>query len=307
MLLRQNAEQTIADCTVLIVDDQPTSRLIMTSLLEDITHSHAVTGANEALDFCLAQLPDLVVSDVSMPEMSGRELCQALRSNAKTAGIPVMFVTSSDSDEEQEKCWESGGVDFVTKPINATTFRNRVKSQLSHKLKADLLEQLIYTDRLTGAFNRHYLDERLPFIVKECDREVKPLAIAIFDIDFFKRFNDEYGHLAGDKCLCRLAKAINGAMLRPMDQLVRVGGEEFLILMPNTTQQGAVVVCQRILETVRQLHIPHIKSDVGEVTVSMGLSMYEPGESKDPFEVINEADKYLYSAKNSGRNRLVYE
>ncbi len=307
MILKQDTGRTLKACTVLIVDDQPTSRLIMTSLLEDITQCHAVAGATEALDYCAAQLPDLVISDVSMPEMSGRQLCEALRSNQQTATIPVMFVTGSDSDEEQEKCWEAGGVDFVTKPINATTFRNRVKTQLNHKIKADLLEQLIYTDRLTGAFNRHYLEERLPFIVKDCERESLPLSLALLDIDFFKQYNDEYGHLTGDECLCRLTRAVNEALLRPMDRVVRVGGEEFLLLMPNTGLDGAKIVCDRVLETVRRLHIPHIGSPFREITVSLGLALYEAGVSESATAVIAEADKRLYKAKNAGRNQLVFE
>ncbi|AXR07803.1 diguanylate cyclase [Salinimonas sediminis] len=304
MIFEQNAARSIEDCRVLIVDDQETSLLIMATLLEDLAQCETVNSASDALAACEKQLPDLIITDVNMPGMSGHELCQLLRKSPETAQLPVMFVTASDSDEEQEKCWQAGGVDFVTKPIHATTFRNRVKFQLSHKLKTDLLETLIYTDRLTGAFNRHYMDERLPSIVKEAQRENQPLAVAIFDIDYFKQYNDQYGHMAGDSCLWKLATAVRQNLMRPMDHLIRVGGEEFLVLLPRTETEGAEVVCHRMLETVSGLNIAHQRSEFGHVTVSIGLSIYHPAQSATIEDVLLQADKCLYQAKASGRNQL---
>lgn len=305
MAFEKGSVRNIEECNVLIVDDQASSRMIMTSLLEDIAHIHTVESATQAKQFCLLNNIDLVVSDVYMPEMDGHQLCRELQNDPITHQLPVMFVTASDSDEEQEACWESGCVDFVTKPINATTFRNRVKAQLSHKLKADLLETLIYTDRLTGAFNRHYLDERLTNIVKEADREGHSIAAAMFDIDFFKQYNDEYGHISGDSCLWKLSSAVRQVLLRPMDHLIRVGGEEFLVLLPNTTEKGAEIVCQRILKAVRDLSLPHIRSPFKKVTVSVGVSVYQPNQQQSMEQIMLEADQCLYKAKNQGRNQFI--
>lgn len=305
--LNQGTARRIQDCRVLIVDDQPTSRLVMSNLLADITHNEAVASAREALEACQVSPPDLIISDVSMPEMSGYQLCSALRDSPSTAKIPVMFVTASDCDEDQEKCWAAGGVDFVSKPINATTFRNRVKSQLNHKLKADLLETLIYTDRLTGALNRHYLDERMPFIVKDARREQHPLAVVLFDIDFFKQYNDEYGHLAGDGCLTQITAAVQQALLRPMDRLIRVGGEEFLVLLPNTPLPGARLVADRLLNAVESLQLEHIHSPFSNVTISIGLAMYLPDGPHKVTEIVQLADERLYEAKRSGRNLVIAE
>ena len=305
MTFEKGSVRHIEQCHVLVVDDQASSRMIMSSLLEDIAHVHTVESAVQAKQFCLNNNVDLVVSDVYMPDMDGHQLCLALQNDPATNQLPVMFVTASDSDEEQEACWASGCVDFVTKPINATTFRNRVKAQLNHKLKADLLETLIYTDRLTGAFNRHYLDERLTNIVKEADREGHSIAVAMYDIDFFKQYNDEYGHISGDSCLWKLSNAVRQVLLRPMDHLIRVGGEEFLILLPNTTEEGAEVVCQRILQSIRDLRLPHIRSPFKKVSVSIGLSVYKPDQPEGMEQIMLEADQCLYKAKHQGRNQYV--
>ena len=305
MTFEDDTTRALSDCHVLIVDDQISSLLIMETMLEDIAHCHTVSSATAAIEYCAANRPDLVVTDVNMPEISGHDLSQKLRLSPETKQIPVIFVTASDDDAEQEKCWEAGGVDFVTKPINATTFRNRVKFHLSHKLKSDLLETLIYTDRLTGAFNRHYLDERLPSIVKDAVRDQQPLSVAIFDIDFFKQYNDEYGHPAGDECLWQLSSAVQNNLMRPMDHLIRIGGEEFMVLLPNTSVSGAKVVCQRLLETIRELKIEHKHADTGYVTVSIGHSIFSPEQQLPIEQVISQADQHLYQAKAQGRNRFV--
>lgn len=305
-MYQRPAQRSINDCTVLIVDDQTSSRLVMATLLQDIAKCVQASNAREALDYCAHIPPDLILMDVFMPEMDGHEACSLLSLSPKTQHIPVIFVTGSISDEEQEKCWNAGGVDFVQKPVNATTLINRVKSHLAHKLKTDLLEQLIYTDRLTGCFNRHYLEERLPDIVRDASRDESPLSVAIFDIDFFKRFNDKYGHIEGDTCLWKLAKALKESLLRPMDRLVRIGGEEFMILLPDTNEAGAKTVCERILVTIDRLQLKHDDSAFGIVTVSAGAATFSPEGTYNIDQVVLKADQCLYKAKENGRNTYAY-
>ena len=162
MYIKQVGERTLDDCTVLIVDDQASSRLVLETLLEDMVSCTSVSSGQEAIDYCKFRTPDLILMDVSMPELDGHETTRLLRKKPSLANIPIIFVTSSSSDDEESKCWNSGCVDFVSKPVNACTLRNRVKSHLNHKLRYDLLEKLIYIDNLTGAYNRHYLDDYLP-------------------------------------------------------------------------------------------------------------------------------------------------
>jgi diguanylate cyclase (GGDEF)-like protein len=242
--------------------------------------------------------------DVFMPEMDGHQTTALLRKKPACAHVPIIFVTSSSTDDEESRCWDSGCVDFVVKPVNACTLRNRVKSHINHKLRNDLLEKLIYIDKLTGAYNRHYLDDYMPRLVKDGYRNVTPLSLVIFDVDHFKLFNDMYGHMDGDSCLWKVSKTINDALLRPMDKLVRIGGEEFLVMLPNTNIEGAIAVTQRLLQAVFDLNIPHESSEYERVTLSAGLAVKNADDNKTIDYVMLEADKNLYNAKTSGRNQL---
>ncbi len=302
MYIEDVGQRTLADCSVLIVDDQASSRLVLETLLEDTVTCISVSSGQHAVDYCKSHVPDLILMDVSMPDLDGHETTKILRSKPTLANIPIMFVTSFSSDDEQTKCWESGCVDFVIKPVNACTLRNRVKSHLQHKLRNDLLEQLIYIDKLTGAYNRHYLDDYLPRLVKEGARNISPLALIIFDVDHFKLYNDMYGHLDGDSCLWKVSKTINESLMRPMDKLVRIGGEEFLAILPSTDLQGAISVTERLLKLVYDLNITHASSEFSRVTVSAGIAVKEANDNKTIDVVMLEADKNLYSAKTSGRN-----
>ena len=305
MYIDQVGDRTLTDCSVLIVDDQASSRLILETLLEETVECFSVSSGKEAIEYCKHNRPDLILMDVSMPEMDGHETTALLRQMPSCEHIPIIFVTSSSTDEEESRCWDSGCVDFVVKPVNACTLRNRVKSHLQHKLRSDFLEKLIYIDKLTGAYNRHYLDDYLPRLVKDSERNATPLSLVIFDVDHFKLFNDMYGHLDGDSCLWKISKTINDALLRPMDKLVRIGGEEFLVILPNTDVEGAVAVAERLLETVYDLNILHSSSEYGRITLSAGLAIKTASDDKTIDYVMLEADKNLYAAKTSGRNRLV--
>lgn len=305
-MYNKKTSRSLKDCNILIVDDQTSSRLIMTTLLEPLFICHTMDSATKAIEFCRETPPDLVLMDVYMPDMDGHEACILLANDPLTEDIPVVFVTASISDEEQEKCWNAGGADFVQKPINATTLINRVKFHVTHKLKTDLLEQLIYTDRLTGCYNRHYLEEHLPQMIRDADREGQALSVAIFDADLFKQFNDRYGHIKGDSCLWKIAKSLNESLLRPRDKLIRVGGEEFLILLPQTDESGAQTVCERILHTISQQYIEHSASPTGYLTVSAGAATYHPGTETDIDKVMVDADKCLYHAKDNGRNSYAF-
>jgi len=298
--LNQVNKRTLADCQVLIVDDQASSRLVLETLLEDVVSCVSVNSGEAAIRYCEQHNPDLILMDVYMPDLNGHDTCRRLKND--NIDIPIIFVTSSTSDEEESKCWASGCVDFVAKPVNACTLRNRVKSHLNHKLKNDLLESLIYIDRLTGTYNRHYLDDYLPALIKEGMRNATPVSLVLFDIDYFKRYNDHYGHIAGDNCLWKLSSAINDNLLRPMDRLIRIGGEEFLVLLPNTDHEGALNVSKRLLDSVYDLNIQHQESEFSRVTISAGVATKLHDDEKTIDFIMLQADKNLYAAKGNGRN-----
>lgn len=303
--MQSTRTRSVEDCHILIVDDQASSRLILESLLEDMVTCTLVSTAHDAIEWSRTNNPDLILMDVVMPDMDGHVACKMLNDMAETAHIPVIFVTGSANDAEQEKCWEAGGVDFVEKPVNPTTLRNRVKSHLNHKLKTDLLEKLIYLDRLTGAFNRHFLEDNLPSMIRDAVRNERDLSFVLFDVDYFKKFNDLYGHLKGDTCLWKISKETMQSLLRPRDVLIRIGGEEFLVILPETDEKGALSVAQRLIATIESLKIEHKRSPNNVVTVSAGVSSYHKSDDGISEKAILRADKALYEAKARGRNVAV--
>ena len=302
MYIEHVGDRTLKDCHVLIVDDQSSTRLVLETLLEDTVQCISVGSGSEAISYCEDNSPDLILMDVSMPDLDGHATTAILRKKPASANIPIMFVTSSSTDEDESRCWESGCIDFIVKPVNACTLRNRVKSHLMHKLRNDLLERLIYVDKLTGAYNRHYLDDYLPNLVREGLRNVTPLCLVMFDVDHFKLFNDMYGHLEGDSCLWKVSRTISDALLRPMDKLIRIGGEEFLVVLPNTDLDGAIKVTKRLLELVFNAGIPHASSEHDRVTLSAGIALKTATDNKSIEAVMLEADKNLYHSKEAGRN-----
>lgn len=293
-----------ARARLLVVDDQPIN---IQALYHSFSAEHDVfmaTTGEQALDFCRASPPDLVLLDVVMPGMDGLAVCRELKRDPQLASIPVIFVTALNDAEEEAACWDAGGVDFITKPVNARTVRNRVRAHLTLKHQADLLRQLAWIDGLTGVANRRQFDERLTLEWQRCRRTGKVLSVATLDIDYFKRYNDNYGHLAGDDCLRLVASTMDRCVARPGDLAARTGGEEFSCILPESDLAGCLVVAERIERAIRDLQIPHAGSDLGYVTVSIGVSSTAPVSGMAPSDLLRRADACLYEAKRNGRARV---
>ncbi|HEY0661143.1 MAG TPA: diguanylate cyclase [Lysobacter sp.] len=291
---------------LLVVDDQPINIRVLHEIFSVDHDVFMATSGEQALAFCRETPPDLVLLDVVMPQMDGLEVCRALKREPETASIPVIFVTGLDDPREEAACWDAGGVDFITKPINAQTVRNRVRAHLTLKQQSDLLRRMAWIDGLTGVANRRQFDERLLREWQRCRRAGQHFSAAIIDIDFFKPYNDTYGHLAGDDCLRRVAAAIVQGLSRPGDLVARTGGEEFTCLLPEAELSGARVVAERIERAVRALCIPHAASELGKVTVSIGIASADPETETDKTaeELLERADRGLYRAKRMGRGRV---
>nr|WP_199040353.1 diguanylate cyclase [Dyella sp. ASV24] len=289
---------------LLIVDDQPVNIRALHQIFSDDHDVFMATNGADAIAFCEASQPDLVLLDVVMPALSGLDVCRALKGNPATADIPVIFVTSLNEPEEEGACWDVGGVDFITKPINAKTTRNRVRAHLTLKHQADLLRQLAWVDGLTGIPNKRQVDARSEEEFRRCKRDALPLAVAIVDIDYFKAFNDTYGHLAGDDCLRSVAQAIQSSLQRPGDFAGRMGGEEFIGIFPATGLQEATELVRRIDSAIRALRIPHVGGIDGEVTVSIGVVSATPRGDVSVAAFVEQADRALYQAKQQGRARV---
>jgi diguanylate cyclase (GGDEF)-like protein len=288
---------------ILVVDDEPSNIHMLNHVLKGEYDILPATSGEQALELCRRHLPDLVLLDVMMPVLDGYQVCSRLRQDALTRNIPVIFITTRDGIEDEERGFEAGGVDFITKPVSLPIVRARVRTHLTIKHQADLLRSMAFIDGLTGVANRRYFEEALQSEWRRCSRSAAPLAVIISDVDHFKLYNDSYGHQAGDLCLQAVARAMKEELRRPGDFLARYGGEEFICLLPETKLKGALALAEALGRAVQELGIRHQASAAGEVlTVSLGVAVMQPGEEYDPQQLVKLADAMLYQAKNSGRN-----
>lgn len=296
----KNAEKA----RILIVDDEPINIHVLSNTLTDTYNVFAVTSGREAITFCMTHAPDLVLMDMAMPDINGVEACKILKEKSETHDIPIVFVTGHGDSDAEDKCWEAGGVDFLTKPVNTNTLHHRIKSHLALKELTDELRRMAYQDGLTQVSNRRYFDEYLLRQQKLSQRSGSFFALLMFDIDFFKYYNDHYGHLAGDDCLRLVAKVLKQSVERPGDFVARFGGEEFAVVLPETDIAGATLVATKLLANVRELGIKHKGSPFGVVTGSIGIAASD-GSKKTLQELIDTADRRLYLAKTNGRDQFI--
>ncbi|TPV57977.1 diguanylate cyclase [Aestuariibacter sp. GS-14] len=295
----------IESCTVLIVDDDNISRTVISTILSDLCHCVTVANAQDALTYCEQHSPDLMVIDVNMPEMNGLNLCKSIKHNEKLDDIPLIFITGNVSKESQIQCWESGGNDFVSKPVVAQTLIHRVRNHLLSKLRMDALVELTFHDSLTGLLNRNYLTQEYPKLARQLLRSQQRLGVILFDVDNFKQYNDQYGHLAGDQCLQRVANILQKHARRSRDAMIRFGGEEFLAILPDTDMHIARCIAQAIVDDVNKAGIPHKNTDFGRITVSAGAVSTRSFNQDNLDEILELADVNLYEAKMNGKNRVV--
>lgn len=291
---------------MLVVDDQPINVRILYELFRVDFDVYMASGGAEALEKCSSLLPDIVLLDVVMPGMDGYEVCRQLKATPSLTNIPVIFITANYDEKEEVNGFMVGAADFIHKPVNAVITRARINNQLLLKRQADALRMLALQDGLTGIPNRRLFEESLNAALLQAIRDQTPLSIALIDVDFFKQYNDHYGHQAGDECLRRIAVALDRVLARPYDLVARYGGEEFVALAPATDGAGIKLLAQAMVDRIQGLQIDHQHSTIGGVvTISVGAVTTVPirGET-GPDTLLRAADEQLYLAKTSGRARV---
>lgn len=294
-------EQSRQQQTILVVDDQPLNIQVIFQILGNDYQILMATSGEQAIKVAETAIPDLILLDVMMPEQDGLETCRQLKANDSLRDIPVIFVTGLQQQTDEDACWEAGGVDFIQKPFNANTLRNRVKVHLTLKRQADLLHSMAFIDGLTGIFNRRYFDNLLQNQLAQHQRKSTELAVLLIDIDHFKKYNDNFGHLAGDDALRKVAQALKTSCSRPGDVVMRYGGEEFVAVLSDTDARGAIVVAQKMLDNVAALAIHHPASSTGNLSISLGIAIADIPHTYSA-EVVERADQQLYITKQNGRN-----
>lgn len=287
---------------ILIVDDERININILNALLKEDYKIMVATDGEHALKAAMTGKPELILLDIVMPGIDGYEVCRRLKANAATQAIPIIFITAMSEVENEAMGFVLGAVDYIAKPFNSAVVKARVGVHMKLKRNGDMLENLASMDTLTEIPNRRAFDLTRKQEWARALRDGLPISFVMIDIDMFKQYNDNYGHGAGDECLTRIAKALNGCVQRPGDLLARYGGEEFAAILTNTPQDGAQRMGEIFHETVAALKIPHAYSSVSsQVSISIGTATTIPHAQSTPEMLSEAADKMLYLAKESGR------
>lgn len=294
---------------ILIVDDEPNNVVIVEKRLRAAGYQTRTAGSGvEALSLIDQELPDLVLLDVMMPGMSGFDVCERLKSNELTKDIPVVFLSARSEVDDRVEGLQRGAIDYIGKPFHPKELMARIENALQHtkalrdiKQEYTRLQAISIVDDLTGLYNRRYFMERFLEEISRAQRYSYSISCLMVDIDFFKRINDNYGHLSGDAVLAEFASILKNST-RVVDVLARFGGEEFIIFLPQTGLDGATVVANKIHENVNS-HAFCVEGDTVTITVSIGAAVFAGEAVKNGMEILKQADRAMYEAKQAGRNQ----
>lgn len=299
---------------ILVVDDDLISQTILVKSLKKAGHVTAsANNGNEALEILEKQFYPIVITDWMMPEMDGLELCRVIRSKELQGYVYIILVTSKESRNDIVTGLKAGADDYLTKPFNKAELLARINTGIrilglerSLKKANDAIRQLSITDPLTGCYNRGYLENHLNLEIKRAMRYGRPLSVVMCDIDHFKKVNDLHGHQAGDETLKAFARCIMGSVRHKIDWVVRYGGEEFVIVLPETGCGGSRIVADRLREKIEKMTIETPNALI-RITASFGGCCIGEETTKDLISndaLIALADRLLYKSKNEGRNRV---
>lgn len=325
--MKTDPGQSDTRARVLLVDDQ---RIIAEALRRalagepDMLLKWEPDGAR-AQETALAWRPTVILQDLMLPNVDGFELLRRYRADPELANIPVVVLSSRDVPSIKAQGFEAGANDFLIKLPDRIELLARLRYHSAacrsmqerdaafRALRASMqalaeankrLQVLAEVDGLTGIANRRRFDEALQAEWQRAQRTRRPLSLLLADVDFFKQFNDAYGHAAGDACLRRVADALNGCLRRPADLCARYGGEEFALVLPETDAAGARQVGEAGRVAVQALDIAHTGSPYRKVSLSVGVACAVPAPDSEPTQLADAADRALYGAKKAGRNRV---
>jgi two-component system chemotaxis family response regulator WspR len=313
--------------TVFLVDDQAMiAEAVRRSLVEEDLDFHYCQDPTEAVKMALELEPTIILQDLVMPEIDGLTMVKFYRANPTLAKVPIIVLSTKEDPEIKSKAFEYGANDYlvklpdkveliariryhsqayITQMERDEAFRALEKSQKELAAANEILEKLSSLDGLTGVPNRRRFDEVLKQEWQRSVRHSTALSLIMIDIDFFKLYNDTYGHQGGDECLKRVAKALEDAARRETDVVARYGGEEFAAILPETGSKGASEVAEALRAIIETENIPHESSTVCDhVTISVGVATGLPEKGSSPEHLLAAADQALYKSKEEGRNKV---
>jgi two-component system cell cycle response regulator len=305
---------TMAPPKVLLVDnDASMLRRLQAPLVNAGYEVVTVSDGESALAALKADFMSIVILDRSMPGMDGLELCRRIREQTWPGYVYLMLLTAHDAEEDVLSGLKAGADDHLSKRVSDAQLIARLSTasrvlSLEHSLKAALDDRrlMAMTDALTGAHNRRYFMRYLRGELKRARRFGSDLSLLLLDIDFFKKVNDEFGHAAGDVVLQKFVKRMQKGLPRDYDWCARLGGEEFVVVLPQTDLAGAAVVAERLRRLVEEYPL-HLSESVRPITVSIGVTGLQALPSRETASIeslLADADRQLLKSKESGRNRV---
>jgi two-component system, cell cycle response regulator len=302
---------------ILLAEDEPVSRkLLEVSLTKAGYNVVSVANGRIAVDKFTENFFPIIVTDWEMPEMDGPQMVRIIRQTSTQGYVYIIMLTSRDSKADTVSGLESGADDYLTKPFNPPELLARLKTgirilNLERSLKKanEEIHYLSITDPLTGCYNRGYLTEHIQHEINRVKRYNRPFALIICDIDFFKKINDRYGHQAGDEVLKAFVNSINKNIRHQVDWMVRYGGEEFVIVLPETDCKGVTTTAERIRTNIEKMVVP-IEGEELRITASFGGTCINKKTSSEKVNieaVLKRADDLLYHSKSTGRNKVTID
>jgi diguanylate cyclase (GGDEF)-like protein len=294
--------------SILLVDDSPANLHALIAALRGQYNILLATSGEQALDIAGRVVPDLILLDVMMPGTDGYQVCRQLKQQTRTRDIPVIFVTGKTDEQDEMAGFELGAVDYITKPFSLPLVQRRVQTHLELKYHRDQLRRQSHEDGLTAVANRRRFDEELEACWHSA-QHAQWLSLILSDVDFFKKYNDGYGHQAGDCCLQQVAAAMRSVVLPAGALLARYGGEEFVVLLPGIDGTEAMRYAEQLRLAVAALQREHRFSTAGPVvSLSLGVATCQPagGQLTQAKQLIEQADQALYQAKSQGRNSVCF-
>jgi len=299
---------------ILLAEDNPVSSKLIENMLKKVGHEvTTASNGSQALELFNEKFFPIVLTDWMMPEMDGLDLCKAIRNSSPEGYVYIILLTARDSKDDIVAGLKAGADDYLSKPISHLELIARLNSGIrilklerSLKLASEEIRILSITDALTGCFNRGYLNEHLLQEIMRSKRYNHSLSVVMCDIDHFKQVNDTYGHQTGDRVLIAFAQVIREKIREKIDWSVRYGGEEFLVVLPETEINNGCITAERLRQAVSQMEIK-VQDKAIKVTASFGVTGFDidTDDGKiSPDSMINRADEHLYKAKREGRNRV---
>jgi len=313
---------------LLIVSNEEEVRCTLPNVVRDNGHPSPLLAktCREALGLhdlewpAEADLPiDVVLVDLDLLDHEGLETCHRLRESPRMKDVPLLALSSLPPAQAYALARSVSALDFIRKPVEVPELLGRLHSACEHKRQLDKcradtcelerlngeLHKLCVLDELTGIANRRFFNLVVTQEWARAVREVVPFSIIMIDIDFFKDYNDLYGHQKGDACLRQVAGALSAVVRRPGDYVIRYGGEEFVVVLSHTGLRGALAVAEHLRSSVEGLNMEHGRSSVHDrVTISLGVASTQPARSDSLNALIEGADQAIYEAKREGRNRV---